>query len=84
MNVPSNDSSPGDETKSVSRWEEMAQIEFENGNFPVAEKYIRSALRLGGADATNYYNLGQILYESGDYSARLTRMASRSPKSMRR
>lgn len=67
MNVPSNDSSPGDETKSVSRWEEMAQIEFENGNFPVAEKFIRSALRLGGADATNYYNLGQILYESGDY-----------------
>ncbi|MEZ3155337.1 tetratricopeptide repeat protein [Microbacterium sp. BWR-S6Y] len=47
--------------------EERARLEYESGNYSVAERLMRSAVELDGADASTYFNLGQILYASGDY-----------------
>lgn len=48
-------------------WEERARIEYERGNYSAAEEFIRVALELDSADPSTYFNLGQILYATGDY-----------------
>lgn len=47
--------------------EERARTEYQSGNYSAAEEFIRAAVELDSADSSTYFNLGQILYASGDY-----------------
>ena len=55
-------------SQSSEYWEDLAQSAYEREDFATAESCMRRAFELGAGDATMHYNLGQILYQQGDYA----------------
>ncbi|WP_186316708.1 tetratricopeptide repeat protein [Microbacterium sp. BH-3-3-3] len=55
------------EEQTLQNWEERAKGEYERGDYRAAEISMRAAVEFEEADASTYFNLGQILYNIGDY-----------------